>query len=107
MKRRVHRSRTYQEEKPVWDLCLYVADRTPRALMAIKNLNAFREKWLSGRCRIEVIDVCADPQVTRKDNIVALPTLVRKSPQPVRRVIGTLSDMERVVSGLGIKKECA
>jgi circadian clock protein KaiB len=68
--------------------------------------NAISEKCLSGRCRIEVIDVCPDPQVARKDNIVALPTLVRKSPQPVRRVIGTLSDMERVLSGLGIK-ECA
>ncbi len=103
MKQKMTLRNASPKESQVWDLCLYVADDTPRSLMAIENLNSFCEKWLPNRCRIEVVDVCADPQAARTENIVALPTLVRKSPRPMRRVVGVLSDMERVLSGLGVR----
>ncbi len=91
------------QTKPRWDFRLYIADGTPRSLLAIENLNEFCEKHFAGQYRIEVVDVLAQPQVARADNIVALPTLVRTNPKPARRVIGTLSDSKRMLSGLQMK----
>ncbi len=89
--------------KPLWLLCLYVADRTPKSVRALQNLTAFCEKELSGRYKIEVVDVMTEPGRARTENIIALPTLVRKAPQPMRRVIGDLSNTQRLVSGLDVR----
>jgi circadian clock protein KaiB len=80
-----------------WDLRLYVAGQTPRSLAAIANLRKFCDEHLDGRYSIEIIDVAADPKVARRDQIVAIPTLVRKLPSPIRKIIGDLSNTERVL----------
>ncbi len=97
---RMHKSRSLPLKEPAWDLCLYIAGRTQRSLLAYENLKGICEKYLSRHCRIEIVDVLAHPGAARADNIVAIPTLVRKAPRPIRCVIGTLSDSERVISGL-------
>ncbi len=90
-------------ERPTWQFCLYVAAQTPRSIQALQNLTAFCEKELSGQYKIEVIDVVAKPQFARTENIVALPTLVRKAPVPERRVVGNLSNTSRMIAGLELK----
>ncbi len=100
-KTKMRRSR--HQKEPLWDLCLYIAGRTPRSLLALENLSEFCETELAGRYRLEVIDVVAQPQMARAENIVALPTLVRKKPAPLRRVIGDLSDRKRMMTGLEIR----
>jgi circadian clock protein KaiB len=84
-------------------LRLYVAGKTPRAVRAFENLTRICDEHLSGRYRIEVIDLLERPQLARGDQIVAVPTLVRKLPVPVRRIIGDLSDTERVLVGLDLR----
>ncbi|HRD97188.1 MAG TPA: circadian clock KaiB family protein [Rubrivivax sp.] len=86
-----------------WVLRLYVAGQTPRSLAAISNLHRICDMHLGGRCRIEVIDLLEKPQLAEGDQIVAIPTLVRKLPMPMRRVIGDLSDTERTLVGLQLK----
>ncbi len=86
-----------------WVLRLYVAGQTPRSLAAISNLNRICDEHLEGRCRIEVIDLLEKPQLAEGDQIVAIPTLVRKLPMPIRKVIGDLSDTERTLVGLQLK----
>ncbi len=93
-------SRSRCRKQPFWELCLYIADNTPRSLLALENLKEFCEAHLAGRYRLEVVDVVAQPEIARNDNIVAVPTLVRTKPDPVRRVIGALSDRQRILSGL-------
>ena len=91
--------------KPVsdeWILRLYVAGQTPNAIMAFKNLKVICEQQLSGKYEIQVIDLLVNPQLGRDDQILAVPTLVRKLPVPVRKIIGDLSDSERVLIGLDI-----
>ena len=88
--------------KPLWQFCLYVANKTPRSLLALANLRRFCDEQLPGLYQIEVIDVLAQPQVALKENIVALPMLVRKAPKPMRMVIGDLSNTPRVVAGLDV-----
>src|SRR5689334_10062162 len=83
-----------------WSLRLYVAGQTPRSLTALVNLNRMCEVHLAGRHEIEVIDLMKSPELGRKDQIVALPTLVRKLPEPVKRLIGDLSNSERVLLGI-------
>jgi len=97
--------RSKHHKKPLWDLCLYVANRTPRSLLAIENLNEFCKKYLAGRYRIKIVNILARPQIARTDNIVAVPTLVRKKPGPERRLIGVLSESARMISGLQIKTQ--
>jgi circadian clock protein KaiB len=87
----------------VWQLRLYVAGQTPKSLAAFSNLKKICENHLKGRYRIEVIDLVERPQLSRGDQIVALPTLVRKLPVPVRKIIGDLSDTERVLVGLDLR----
>jgi circadian clock protein KaiB len=81
-------------------LRLYVAGQTPRSLAAFSNLRKICETHLAGRYEIEVIDLVEHPQLARGDEIIAVPTLVRKLPEPMKRLIGDLSDTERVLVGL-------
>ncbi|WP_129629391.1 circadian clock protein KaiB [Candidatus Oscillochloris fontis] len=85
-----------------WCLRLYVAGKTPRSIKTLANLRAICEAHLEGRYTIEVIDLMQNPQLASQDQILALPTLVRKLPPPIRKVIGDLSDTERVLVGLEI-----
>jgi circadian clock protein KaiB len=85
-----------------WELRLYVAGQTPRSLAAIANLKSFCEEHLAGRYNIEVIDLVETPRLARDHQILAIPTLVRKLPPPVRKIIGDLSNSERVLVGLDL-----
>lgn len=86
-----------------WDLRLYVAGQTPRSLAALANLSRLCEQHLAGRYRIEIVDLLQNPQLAAGDEIVAIPTLVRKLPEPVRKIIGDLSSTERVLVGLQLR----
>ena len=86
-----------------WDLRLYVAGQTPKSLLALANLKKYCEEHLPGRYHIEVIDLVEHPQLAEGDQIVAVPTLVRKLPPPMKRIIGDLSNKERVLVGLDLK----
>ncbi len=86
-----------------WNLRLYVAGQTPRSLTAFKNLKGICEEYLKGEYDIEVIDLMENPTLARGDQILAVPTLVRKLPQPIRKIIGDLSNTERVLVGLDIQ----
>ncbi len=86
-----------------WDLRLYIAGKTPRALFAMDNLRRFCDEHLEGRYKITVIDLQRTPQRAQGDQIVAVPTLVRTLPEPSRRVIGDLSDTEQVLAGLDLR----
>ena len=90
-------------KKDTYDLRLYIVGQTPRAVKALENLEQICREHLSGRYRIVVIDLLKTPKLARGDQIVAVPTLVRKLPIPVRRIIGDLSDTERVLVGLDIR----
>lgn len=87
----------------VWDLRLYVAGQTPKSVTAFANLKKLCEEHLAGKYRIEVVDLLEHPQLARGDQIVAIPTLVRKLPEPVRKIIGDLSNTERTLVGLQLK----
>ena len=89
-------------EKDKWILRLYVAGKTPKALTAFTNLKKICEEQLNGKYSIEVIDLLINPQLGVEDQILALPTLVRKLPVPVRKIIGDLSNTERVLVGLDL-----
>jgi circadian clock protein KaiB len=86
-----------------WDLRLYIAGRTPRAEKALENLERICKEHLAGEYRVVVIDLLKKPQLARGDQIVAVPTLVRNLPTPMRRIIGDLSNTERVLIGLDIR----
>jgi circadian clock protein KaiB len=85
-----------------WELRLYVAGQTPKSVTAFANLKQLCEERLAGQYRIEVIDLVENPQLAKGDQILAIPTLVRKLPQPIRKIIGDLSNTERVLVGLDI-----
>lgn len=87
----------------LWQLRLYVAGQTPKSLAAFSNLKAICENHLRGQYSIEVIDLVEQPQLSRGDQILAIPTLVRKLPEPVRKIIGDLSDTDRVLVGLDLR----
>jgi circadian clock protein KaiB len=88
---------------PSWRLRLYVAGQTPKSLTALANLRRLCESQLAGRYQLEVIDLLEHPHLARRDEILAVPTLVRKLPPPIRKVIGDLSSSERVLIGLGLQ----
>ncbi len=88
-----------------WEFKLYVAGQTPRSVTAIANLKALCDEYMPGRYHIEIVDLAEHPQLARNDQIVAIPTLVRKLPEPLRRIIGDLSNTERVLVGLQLRKE--
>jgi circadian clock protein KaiB len=83
-----------------WELRLYVAGKTPKSVAAIQNLQRICEEHLAGRYRIEIVDLMVHPQLGRADQIVAIPTLVRNRPKPIRKVIGDLSNVERALVDL-------
>ncbi len=86
-----------------WELRLYVAGQTPKSVTALVNLKKYCEQYLNGRYKIEVIDLIKNPQLAEGDQIFAIPTLVRKVPEPIRKIIGDLSNQEKVLVGLDIK----
>ena len=87
-----------------WDLRLYVAGQSPKSLRAFANLKNFCEKHLGGRYRIEVVDLLKNPQLAAGDQILAIPTLVRKLPAPIRKIIGDLSNEERTLVGFDLRQ---
>ncbi len=89
----------------VWKLRLYVAGLTPNCTTAFANLKKLCEEHLPGQYQIEVIDLLENPQLAKGDQILAIPTLVRKLPPPMKKIIGDLSNTERVLVGLDIRKE--
>ena len=94
-----------KRRKPrVYQLRLYVAGQTPKSIRAFANLKTLCEEHLKGRYQIEVIDLLEHPQLARGDQIVAIPTLVRRLPPPVRKIIGDLADTVRVLVGLDVRQ---
>jgi circadian clock protein KaiB len=87
-----------------WQLRLYVAGQTPKCLAAFANLKKICETYLTGQYDIEIIDLLKTPALAQGDQILAIPTLVRKLPEPVRKIIGDLSNTERVLVGLDIRQ---
>jgi len=87
-----------------WNLRLYVAGQTPKSLEAFANLRKICMDYLAGRYEIEVIDLIENPHLAREDQVVAIPTLIRKLPEPIKKIIGTLADTERVLVGLDIRE---
>jgi circadian clock protein KaiB len=90
-------------QSEVWDLRLYVAGQTPRSVTAFANLKKICEEHLPGRYNIEVVDLVKHPQLAAGDQILAIPTLVRKLPQPLRKIVGDLRDTERALVGLQLR----
>jgi circadian clock protein KaiB len=86
-----------------WVLRLYVAGQSPQSLVAYANLKALCEEHLGGRYRIEIVDLLETPQLAREDQIVAVPTLVRKLPAPIMKIVGNLANAERTLVGLQLK----
>jgi circadian clock protein KaiB len=94
------------EDKPgvaEWQLRLYVAGQTPKSIAAFDNLKRVCEEHLAGRYTIEVVDLLVNPRLAAGDQILAVPTLVRKFPEPIRKIIGDLSNEERVLVGLDVQ----
>ena len=92
-----------QAAPPKWELKLYVAGQTAKSLQAFANLKKICDQHLAGEYRIEVVDLLKNPQLAKGDQILALPTLVRKLPEPMRKIIGDLSNIERVLVGLDLR----
>ena len=95
--------KTSESASDKWQLRLYVTDQTPRSMAALANLKEFCETHLKGRYRIKVIDLLKHPKLAMGDQILAVPTVVRKLPSPVRTLIGNLSDTERMLVGLDLR----
>ena len=100
--KRIKTEKKVKTANDMWILRLYVAGQTPKALTAFANLKKICDDQLMGKYSIEVIDLTINPQLGRDDQIFALPTLVRKLPVPVRKIIGDLSNTERVLVGLNL-----
>src|SRR6476620_9644346 len=86
-----------------WELRLYIAGQTPKSILALKNITQYCEQHLPAKYSIEVVDLLKTPQLAEGDQIFAIPTLVRKFPVPIRKIIGDLSNEERVLVGLNIR----
>jgi circadian clock protein KaiB len=87
-----------------WELRLYTAGQTPKSVAAFKNLKRICEEHMPGQYHIEVIDLMQNPRLAKEDQIVAIPTLVRRLPEPLRKIIGDLSDEERTLVGLQLRR---
>jgi len=87
-----------------WKLRLYVAGQTPKSVTAFANLKKLCEEYLQGQYQIEIIDLLQHPELAKQDQILAIPTLVRQLPPPIRQIIGDLSNQEKVLLGLDLKK---
>ena len=97
--------KTGAKKSDEWILRLYVAGQTPKSIAAFANLKRMCEEYLPGRYKIEVIDLVENPQLAAGDQIFALPTLVRKLPEPLKRIIGNLSDKEKFLVGMDLKPQ--
>jgi circadian clock protein KaiB len=97
------KARTPRQPAKLWQLRLYVTDQAPRSLTAFANLKKICENQLKGCYRITVIDLLKQPHLAKGDQILAVPTVVRKLPKPVRMILGNLSDTERVLVGLDLR----
>ncbi len=86
-----------------WELWLYIAGQTPKSILALENITKYSREHLRAKYTIEVIDLLKSPQLAEDDQIFAIPTLVRKMPTPLRKIIGDLSDKEKVLMGLNIR----
>ena len=107
MKTKAVKTRVSTAKRPaakLWQLRLYVMDQTPKSLAAFANLKKICETHLKGRYRITVIDLVKHPRLAKGDQILAVPTVVRKLPSPVRTIIGTLSETARVLVGLDLRE---
>jgi circadian clock protein KaiB len=102
-KRRAPKPRQNRADGDFYELRLYVAGQTSRSLAALTNLKRICDEHLQGRYRLEVIDLLEHPQLARGDQILALPTLVRKLPVPIRKLVGDLSDTESALVGLDLR----
>lgn len=89
----------------IYHLRLYVAGQSPKSVRAVENLRRVCEEHLPGRYEIELVDLVENPHLARSDEIIAVPTLIRKLPEPIRRIIGDLSDTEKVLVGLQLRKD--
>jgi circadian clock protein KaiB len=89
--------------KDFWNLRLYVAGQSVKCVAAVRNLNKFCEQHLAGRYRIEVVDLLENPRLALDDQILAIPTLVRRLPEPLRKVVGDLSNTERMLVGFDLR----
>ncbi len=90
-------------QEDIWELRLYVAGKTAKSVLALANLKKYCEEYLQGQYVIEVIDLLVQPQLAAGDQILAVPTLVKKVPEPIRKIIGDLSNKEKVLVGLDIR----
>lgn len=90
-------------QETLWELRLYVAGQTPKSVTALNNLRRYCETHLKGQYKIEIVDLLVQPQLAEGDQILAIPTLVRKVPEPIRKIIGDLSNEEKVLVGLDIR----
>jgi circadian clock protein KaiB len=97
------KTKTKATADKAWELRLYVAGQTAKSVVAFANLKKICEEHLPGEYRIEVIDLLENPRLAQDDQIVAIPTLVRKLPQPVRKIIGDLANTERTLVGLQLR----
>ncbi|MBP6686505.1 MAG: circadian clock protein KaiB [Lacibacter sp.] len=86
-----------------WELWLYIAGQTPKSVLALENITKYSKEHFTEKYSIEVIDLLKSPQLAERDEIFAIPTLVRRIPKPLRRIIGDLSDREKVLTGLDIR----
>jgi circadian clock protein KaiB len=102
-----HLKRDEGPHSPLWELRLYVAGQTPRSLSAFANLKQICETHLAGQYSIEIVDLLENPQLAAGDQILAVPTLVRKLPEPMKKIIGDLSNTERVLVGLDIRERAS
>jgi circadian clock protein KaiB len=89
--------------KETWELRLYIAGQTPKSVLALRNLTKYCREHLDGKYTIEIVDLLVNPRLAEGDQIFAIPTLVRKFPEPIRKIIGDLSNEEKVLVGLNIR----
>jgi circadian clock protein KaiB len=92
-----------EDTKEIWELRLYIAGKTTKSVAALENLKKYCEEYLKDKYVIEVIDLLVHPQLAEGDQILAIPTLVKKVPEPIRKIIGDLSNKEKVLVGLNIR----
>ena len=102
-----NRSAPPSSMQEIYQLRLYVAGQTPKSVLALKNLKQICEEHLQGRYEIEIVDLRQNPQLGSGDQILALPTLVRRLPEPIKKIIGDLSNTERVLVGLDLRLRVA
>ena len=103
VKKNISNEESENKDSDFWELRLYVAGQTPNSIRAFSNLQKICDEHLKGKCRIEIIDLVKNPKLASGDQILAVPTLVRKLPEPLKKIIGDLSNTERVLVGLDIR----